>query len=227
MIVFCGDSFCQPDSIKWNWMNQVSFDLKTSYESLGVNAVSNFDILTQVEYAVENIDYDILIVLLTTIDRQEYEPNPSDKLEPVKYKDMRNNIFSNTLTALYREKIVTDDMLKFFMSAPLNLKKNEVYVEHMIKLCKKTDKPFLIFNNIFPVWNHENIDIDYDHKFDYIQEGPIGLMEPADFVEQYFPEISESVLDKPIPGTDRSCHLTLKQNTIWAMRVADHIRKML
>ena len=60
MIVFCGDSFCQPDSIKWNWMNQVSFDLKTSYESLGVNAVSNFDILTQVEYAVENIDYDIL-----------------------------------------------------------------------------------------------------------------------------------------------------------------------
>ena len=42
MIVFCGDSFCQPDEYPWNWMHQVSKKYKDSYVSLGKDAVSNF-----------------------------------------------------------------------------------------------------------------------------------------------------------------------------------------
>ena len=224
MIVFCGDSFCQPDSYPWNWMNQVAKRYKDSYVSLGKDAVSNFDILCQVEHAVNNIDYNFIVVCLTTVDRLEADYSNNDSLTPADYELMRSDIESNTLTSLYRKNIITDDMLPFVSSLPVNIKKNEVYIEHIINLCKSVNKPFIIFNNIFPIWNST----DYVHRLKYIIDGPVSVMEEKDFLpKSTFTALQDGIIERQIPVADRSCHLTISQSVSWAEQAINYIDKEL
>jgi hypothetical protein len=222
MIVFCGDSFCQPDDYPWNWMHQVSKKYKDSYVSLGKDAVSNFDIMCQVEHAVSQLDYKLLVVCLTTIDRLEIDHRDNSELVPATYNLMRESIESNTLTALYRKKYITNDMLPFLSSIPINLKKNEVYIEHIINLCKSVNKPFIIFNNIFPIWRNTN----YVHRLKYIVDGPASAMEEKDFLpKSKFDALHDGIIERQIPVADRSCHLTISQSVSWAERAINYIDK--
>lgn len=222
MIVFCGDSFCQPDNYFWNWMNQVSKKYKDSYVSLGKDAVSNFDIMCQVEHAIRHLDYNLLVVCLTTIDRLEIDHRDNSEFVPATYTLMRESIESNTLTALYRKQHITDNMLPFLSSIPVNLKKNEVFIDHIIKCCKANNKPFIVFNNIFPVWNNN----EYSHTLDYVVDGPANYMEEKDFCpKSNFEKLNDSIIERQIPVQNRSCHLTMSQSVQWAEKVIDYISK--
>lgn len=220
MIVFCGDSFCQPDSYPWNWMSQTAKHYKKSFTSLGKDAVSNFDILCQVEHAVSISDCSLIVICLTTIDRLEKDILLKNKLITANYNLMREHVSSNTLTALYRSGAVTDDMLPYVSSLPVNLKKNEVYIDHIINMCKSSGKKFIIFNNIFPVWQND----EYTHKLDYIIDGPVHHMEEKDFLpKSQFASLNNKIIERQIPVADRSCHLTLVQSVTWAAKAISHI----
>lgn len=219
MIVFCGDSFCQNDDLPWNWMRQIAAHYNLEHTSLGQDAVSNFDILTQVEHAV-SLQPNLIVICLTTTDRVDYDNTLNSSLVPVSHAAMRDFVQSNTLTALYRSQTVTNDMLPFFASIPLNLKKNEIYIQHMINTCRSSGIPFLIFNNIFPVWNNQK----YQHWMDYTVDGPASLMTPGDFIHVVgLPAFSETVGEHPIPAQGRSCHLTMQQSVVWTEKVIKYI----
>lgn len=225
MIVFCGDSFTQPDSVNWNWMRQIAKHYKHDFVSLGKDSVSMFDITMQVEHATQNIDYDLLVVCLTTTDRVDVDDTVSDNCTPADYNSMRNSFHCKTLTQLYRQKTVPLDYLKYFGSMPLCLKKSEIYIQHIINMCREKNKPFIIFSNIYPTWNNTA----YKHKFDYIVDGPASVLTKDDFIETDVLDNDENkpwfTAERPIYAIERSCHLTLEESVKWSNIACNYIDK--
>lgn len=220
MIVFCGDSFCMPDDFKWSWMSQVAAHYDTDFITLGKLAVSNLDILCQVEHAIENhAAAEMIVVSLTTPDRLEYDESVSNVLTSLDYDMLRNDVLSFTLSGLIRRSIVpaTAESLGLFASFPVNLKRSEIYIEHIINKLTQSGIPFRVFSNIFPVWRNSGRSDSYTHKLDYIVDGPANYISWKDIVPLGEIEgIDQSILDRRFNDSKRSCHMTLPQSTLWA-----------
>ena len=189
-IIFCGDSFSALDTtgnVEWNWMNTVARELDMNPIILGIVGCSNFVINLQVEHALENYDFNTIVVCLTATDRIEKQTHEdagvcdidafkyaidevTDEFNP--YKRRRTGYESYSLHK-WMEKDDLKNAIPYLYAKGLNIKRNQIYVDNI--MCMLEEKNFYIVRNIFPWWNsdEESSYERYMTNTNFLDTGPV------------------------------------------------------
>lgn len=205
-LVVCGDSFSLSDK-STDWPLILAKKLNYKLINLAIWGASNINICFQIEYALKNLNPDIIIISLTAVDR--FEIDKDEYNYPASFENF-NSVIDEAKDA---PTIISGNIISHIRNAELAILKNHLMttsyrlsaqtqswsIQHILNNinCK-----FLLYRNIFPRY-HEN-------KNEYLKEYYFGLEKIL---------IDSGPYDYENTVCDNKNHLNVEDNILFSERV--------
>ena len=184
-LVVCGDSFgfSRYDT---DWPNIVAKKLGYELKNLSIVGCSNIAICYQIDYALKNINPDLIIITLTGADG--FEIDYDDKKVPASLEDFQYNI-DEVDTSIFKKdpSIASGNVVSQLRNSHIDHIKSMI-LKHSFRLSAEKDSwclqhhfnnikcKFLVYRNIYPQYHEERKNYDSEFYFGLdkylIQSGP-------------------------------------------------------
>ncbi len=217
-LVVCGDSFGF-SRLETDWPIIVAKKLNYILKNLSIVGCSNIAICYQIDYAIKNIDPDLMIITLTGADR--FEIDYDDKKVPASLEDFQykideidTSIFEkdpsiasgNVVSQLRNSRIDHIKSMIFKHSYRLSAEKDSWCLQHHLNNIKCK---FLVYRNIYPQYHQD--------KSNYNSEYYFGLEK---YLIQSGPYMYEN---EKVNNTN---HLSVRDNNLFAKKVFNDLNSL-
>ena len=199
-ICFVGDSFLADVNEPWTWPMMLAKDINHTPINFSIVGASNFNIWHQLEYALENFNFDKLVVCLTAPNRIE-SVDVSSNRENIDYTNFKSG---DVTSWAVHERIEWNE---------LSVKTAELLFDHNVAVSKDkiiaksivhntTWKNTCIFNNLFEEFTKASVITGGPKEFSDVVTGELD--EPvsghlyksahADFYNKYKDQILSKIM---------------------------------
>jgi len=171
----CGDSFSFGDD-ETDWTKIVANKLNLNLVNLSIIGCSNLAICYQIDYAIKNLNFDLMVINLTTAER--FEIDDDDLNYPASIKDFRTNLDEYEHNRFDKTpSIISGNIILHLRNSKLDRIKNKLQnlslrlsaqtqswaLQHLLK---GLGNKFLLYRNIFPVFYHDLKKYENEHYFE-------------------------------------------------------------
>ena len=184
-LVVCGDSFGF-SRLETDWPIIVAKKLNYKLKNLSIVGCSNIAICYQIDYAVKNIDPDLMIVTLTGADR--FEIDYDDKKVPASLEDFQYKIDEIDTSIFEKDpSIASGNVVSQLRNSHIDHIKSMI-LKHSYRLSAEKDSwclqhhlnnikcKFLVYRNIYPQYHQDKSNYNSEYYFGLekylIQSGP-------------------------------------------------------
>lgn len=174
-LVVCGDSFSFGDN-ETDWTKIVANKLNLNLINLSIIGCSNLAICYQIDYAIKNLSFDLMVINLTTAER--FEIDEDDLNYPASIEDFRTNVDECESNKFGKTPSITSgNVILHLRNSRLDMIKNKLQnlslrlsaqsqswaLQHLLK---GLGNKFLLYRNIFPVFYHDLKKYENEYYFE-------------------------------------------------------------
>lgn len=217
-LVVCGDSFGF-SRLETDWPIIVAKKLNYILKNLSIVGCSNIAICYQIDYAIKNIDPDLMIITLTGADR--FEIDYDDKKVPASLEDFQYKIDEIDTSIFEKDpSIASGNVVSQLRNSHIDHIKSMI-LKHSYRLSAEKDSwclqhhlnnikcKFLVYRNIYPQYHQD--------KSNYNSEYYFGLEK---YLIQSGPYMYEN---EKVNNTN---HLSVRDNNLFAKKVFNDLNSL-